>query len=48
MPNICVRSVINDVMASGAGVVAEKTKIAGHAEISGIRAGVSEGQNPKK
>jgi hypothetical protein len=39
---------INDVIASGSGVVAEKTKIAGHAEITGIRAGVSEGQNPKK
>jgi hypothetical protein len=39
---------INDVIASGAGVVAEKTKIAGHAEINGIRAGVTEDQNPKK
>jgi hypothetical protein len=39
---------INDVIASGTGVVAEKTKIAGHAEITGIRAGVAEDQNPKK
>jgi hypothetical protein len=39
---------INDVIASGAGVIAKKTKIAGHAEITGIRAGVSEDQNPKK
>jgi hypothetical protein len=39
---------INDVIASGAGVVAQKTKIAGHAEISGIRVGISENQNPKK
>jgi hypothetical protein len=39
---------INDVVASGAGVIAEKTKIAGHAEITGVRAGVTEDQNPKK
>ena len=39
---------INDVIASGTGVVAEKTKIAGHAEITGIRAGVTEDQNPKR
>jgi hypothetical protein len=39
---------INDVIASGAGVVAEKTKIAGHAEITGIRAGVAQGESPKK
>ena len=39
---------INDVLASGTGVVAEKTKIAGHAEITGIRAGVTEDRAPKK
>jgi len=39
---------INDVIASGAGVIAEKTKIAGHAEITGIRAGVTEDRDPKK
>jgi hypothetical protein len=39
---------INDVVASGAGVIAEKTKIAGHAEITGIRAGVTEDRDPKK
>jgi hypothetical protein len=38
---------IKDVIASGAGVVAQNTKIAGHAEISGIRAGTSEDRNPK-
>jgi hypothetical protein len=39
---------IDDVIASGMGVFAEKTKIAGHAEITGIRAGATEGQSPKK
>ena len=39
---------INDVIASGAGVIAEKTKIAGHAEITGIRAGITEDRDPKK
>jgi hypothetical protein len=39
---------INDAVASGAGVIAEKTKIAGHAEITGIRAGVTEDRDPKK
>jgi hypothetical protein len=37
-----------NVIASGTGVVAEKTKITGHVEITGIRAGVTEGQPPKK
>src|SRR6266852_3583154 len=31
-----------NVIASGTGVVAEKTKITGHVEITGIRAGVTE------
>jgi hypothetical protein len=37
---------INDVIALG-GVAAEKTKITGHAEITGIRAGVTEDRDPK-
>jgi len=39
---------IDDVIASGTGVIAENTKIAGHAEFTRIRAGVGEDQNPKK
>jgi hypothetical protein len=39
---------IDDVTASGTGVIAEKTKIAGHAEITGIRSGVTEDRDPKK
>jgi hypothetical protein len=39
---------IDDVIASGTGVVIEKGKIGGHAEFTRIRAGVGEDQNPKK
>jgi hypothetical protein len=39
---------INDVIASGTGVIVERTKIAGHAEITGIRAGVTEDRAAKK
>jgi hypothetical protein len=39
---------IDDVIASGAGVVAEKTKIAGHAEITGTRTGVTKDRAAKK
>jgi hypothetical protein len=38
----------NDVIASGAGVIAEKTRIAGHAEITRVRAGVTEDRDPNK
>ena len=39
---------IGDVVASGTGVLVKKGRIAGHAEFTGIRAGVTEDQNPKK
>jgi len=39
---------INDVIASGTGDLIKKGRIEGHAEITGIRAGVAEDQNPKK
>jgi hypothetical protein len=39
---------IDDVIASGTGVIAENTKIAGPAEFTRIRAGVAEDQSPKK
>ena len=39
---------ISDVIASGTGVLIKKGRIEGHAEITGIRAGVTEDQNPKK
>jgi hypothetical protein len=39
---------IGDVIASGTGVLIKKGRIEGHAEITGIRAGVTEDQNPKK
>jgi hypothetical protein len=39
---------INDVIASGTGVLIKKGRIGGHAEITGIRAGVTEEQTPKK
>lgn len=38
---------IYDVIASGAGVIAENTKIAGGAEIARVRAGVREDRDPK-
>jgi hypothetical protein len=39
---------IDDVIASGTGVLIKKGRIEGHAEITGIRAGVTEDHNPKK
>jgi hypothetical protein len=36
------------VIASGTGVLIKKGRIEGHAEFTGIRAGVPEDQNPKK
>jgi hypothetical protein len=39
---------INDVIASGTGVLIKRGRIQGHAEFTGIRAGVTEDQNPKK
>jgi hypothetical protein len=39
---------IGDVIASGTGVLIKKGRIEGHAEITGIRAGVTEDPNPKK
>ena len=39
---------INDVIASGTGVLIKRGHITGHAEFTGIRAGVREDQSPKK
>ena len=39
---------IDDVIASGAGVLIKKDQIEGHAEITGIRAGVTGDHDPKK
>ena len=39
---------IGDVIASGTGVLIKKGRIAGRAEITGIRAGITEDQDPKK
>jgi hypothetical protein len=39
---------INDVIASGTGVLIKKGRIPGHAEITGIRAGVTGDRDPKK
>jgi hypothetical protein len=39
---------INDVIASGTGVLIKRGRFEGHAEITGIRAGVTGNQNPKK
>jgi hypothetical protein len=39
---------IDDVIASGTGVLIKKGRIEGHAEITGIRAGVTEDRDPKK
>ena len=39
---------INDVSASGAGVLIKRSRIEGPAEVTGIRAGVTEGRNPKQ
>jgi hypothetical protein len=39
---------IDDVIASGTGVLIKKGRIEGHAEFTRIRAGITEDQNPKK
>jgi hypothetical protein len=39
---------IDDVIATGTGVLIKKGRIAGHAEITRVRAGVAEEQNPKQ
>jgi hypothetical protein len=39
---------IDDVIASGTGVLIKKGRIEGHAEITGIRAGITEDRDPKK
>ena len=39
---------INDVVDSGTGVLIKRSRIEGHAEIAGIRAGVAEDRDPKK
>jgi hypothetical protein len=39
---------IDDVIATGTGVLIKKGRIAGHAEITGIRAGVTEDRDAKK
>jgi hypothetical protein len=39
---------ISDVIASGTGVLIKKGRIEGHAEFTGIRAGVREDRDPKK
>jgi hypothetical protein len=39
---------INDVIATGTGVLIKRGRIEGSAEFTSIRAGTSEGQNPKQ